>query len=109
MSDSFSEKPYSSRREAEPADEPDEPSLQVRREPRMRINYRRLLGGFALLFMLTGALLVCFIRGGLLNWQRNWDGSTWIELNQPGHVAGFVFLGLGAVIVVFLFSLEKRP
>lgn len=109
MSESFSDKPYSSRREPEPNFDRDETPPQLRREPGMRINYRRLLAGFAFLFLLTGTLLLCFIRGGLLNWHRNWDGSTWVGLNEPGHIAGFVFLGLGAVILVFLFSLEKRP
>ena len=107
MSDSFSDKPFTPRRERERTDDPVEPPPLVRREPGMRINYRRLLAGFAFLFILTGVLLVCFIEGGLLN-QRRIGGWYFVDLGEPGHIVGFVFLGLGAVLFVFLFSLEKR-
>ena len=103
----FSEKPYPPRRETPPEAYPDEPSL-VKREPGLRINWRRMLGGFAFLFLLVGAILVCFVRGGVFNPQRHWDGFTFRTLDEPGHIVGFVFLGVGAVCFVILFSLEKR-
>jgi hypothetical protein len=111
MSSSFSDKPYSSRHDPEHALDGEEPAPrppQIRREPGMRINYRRLLAGFASLFIVAGFLLLCFIRGGLANPHRHWDGSSYIELNDLGHIFGFVLLGLGASMFVFLFSLEKR-
>ena len=107
MSSSFSEKPPPPRREPDPEAYPEEPPL-VKREPGVRINWRRLLAGFALLFLLVGAILVCFVRGGLLNPHRHFGMGSVITLDEAGHVVGFVFLGVGAVCFVILFSLEKR-
>jgi hypothetical protein len=111
MSSSFSDKPYPPPRGPEPpppvyADELLPPRYQ--REPGTRLNFRRLLAGMSLLFILLGALLLCFIHGGLLNPQGFLGGPRWIQLDRPGHVAGFICLGIGAVGFVFLFSLEKR-
>jgi hypothetical protein len=76
------------------------------------MNIRRLIGGLSFLCFLTGALLVLLVPGGLLNpWQNGWPraGGLWpnITLDQPGHIAGFVLLGIGAVGFVVLFSLNK--
>jgi hypothetical protein len=103
----FSERPYPPRREPEPEAYPVEAPL-VKREPGLRINWRRMLGGFAFLFLVVGAILVCFVEGGLFNPVRHWDGRTFRNLDGVGHVFGYVFLGVGAACFVFLFSLEKR-
>src|SRR5262245_52087152 len=109
MTSSFSDKPYSSRPESLRSDDREEPSLTVRREPGLRFNWRRFLIGMAFLLILTGLLLICFIPGGLLNPFRHWDGSVQRPLDLPGHIVGFVLLGVGAVLVVVIFSLERRP
>ena len=108
MSSSFSDKPFPPSREAKHVEEPLDLAPSLQREPGMRLNFRRLLAGFALLFLLTGVLLLCFIEGGLVNQRHGGFGARYIELGDPGHIVGFVFLGLGAVVFVFLFSLEKR-
>jgi hypothetical protein len=109
MSSSFSDKPYPPpRSDMPPPAYHDEPP-RFRHEPRTRLNLRRLLAGMSSLLILLGALLICFIHGGLLN-QRSepFSGRRWVELNEPGHIIGFISLGIGAVGFVFLFSLEKR-
>jgi len=110
MSSSFSDKPYPPPRGAEPPPiaYPDEPPPAYRHEPGTRLNFRRLLAGMSLLFMLTGTLLVCFIYGGLVNQRHNPFGGRFVDLREPGHIIGFICLGIGAVGFVFLFSLEKR-
>ncbi|MCI0456402.1 MAG: hypothetical protein L0Z62_05420 [Gemmataceae bacterium] len=73
------------------------------------MNIRRLIGGLSFLFFLVGALLVCFIPGGFLNphpFLLSWMEG--VSLNQPWHIVGFVFLGVGAVGFVVLYSLEKK-
>ncbi len=75
------------------------------------MNIRRLIGGLSFLFFLVGALLVCFIPGGFLNpipvgAVGDWMAGVW--LNRPWHIVGFVFLGVGAVGFVVLYSLEKK-
>ena len=120
MNSSFSDKPFSGpppRREFEesvPSTEdlrqsPQQTSPWPGRGPRTRLNLRRLLTGFSILFLLAGVLLLCFIPGGFLNqrWQP-FTGEHFVTLNEPGHVVGFICLGLGAVGFVFLFSLERR-
>jgi hypothetical protein len=110
MSSSFSDKPYPPPRGPEPPPTayPDEPLPPFRRPPRTRLNFRRLLAGMSLLFILLGLLLICFIHGGLLNQRWDFTGRRWIELNDPGHIIGFICIGIGAVGFVLLFSLEKR-
>ena len=79
------------------------------------MNFRRLIGGLSFLVFLTGALLICFIPGGLLNplyvgYSHQWlDG--WRPLNEVGHIIGFVCIGVAAVGFVVLWSLERpqRP
>jgi hypothetical protein len=77
------------------------------------MNIRRLIGSLSFLFFLIGALLVCLVPGGVFNpwpvgyWHSaagHWPGIT---LDQPGHIIGFVLLGIGAVGFVVLFSLNK--
>ena len=110
MSSSFSDKPYPPPRSPEPPPPvyADEPLPRYQREPGTRLNFHRLLAGMSLLCILVGALLLCFVRGGLLNPQGFLGGPRWIELDRPGHIVGFICLGIGAVGFVFLFSLEKR-
>jgi hypothetical protein len=110
MSSSFSDKPYPPPRAAEPppAAYPDEPPLHFHREPRTRFNFRRFLAGMSVLFILLGLLLICFVHGGLLNQRWDITGRRWVDLNQPGHVFGFISLGVGAIGFVVLFSFEKR-
>jgi hypothetical protein len=67
------------------------------------MNIRRLIGGLSFLALLVGALLLCFIPGGLVNTTLGM-----IHLNQAGHIFGFILLGLGAVGLVVLWSLEKK-
>lgn len=109
MSSSFSDKPYPPPRGPEPPPTayPDEP-LPFRREPRTRINFRRLLAGLSFLFILLGTLLICFVYGGILNQRHGFAGTRFIDLGEPGHIIGFISLGIGAVGFVILFSLEKR-
>jgi hypothetical protein len=109
MSSSFSDKPYPPPRgpEVPPTAYPDE-LPHFRREPRTRFNFRRFIAGMSLLFILLGALLVCFVHGGLVNQRSDITGRRWVDLNTPGHVFGFISLGIGAIGFVLLFSFEKR-
>ncbi len=110
MSSSFSDKPSPIRREPEAGEAlySHEPP-RLRHEQRVRLNYRRLLAGLSLLFIVTGLLLLCFIHGGLVNQRFDFmSGRRFIALDHAGHIIGFICLGIGAVGFVFLFSLEKR-
>jgi hypothetical protein len=107
MSSSFSEKPMPHAAGGEPLEPHYAEPLPRAVQEAWRINYRKLLGGFCFLFILTGFLLLAFYPGGFLNQWPTPFGSR-IELNQAGHVFGFICLGLGAIGIVFLLSLEKR-
>jgi hypothetical protein len=72
----------------------------------MRLNVRKLIGGLSLLFLITGALLICFIPGGLFN-QIDFGLGRVVVFDRPGHIIGFILMGVGAVGFVVLFSLEK--
>jgi hypothetical protein len=76
---------------------------------------KRLLLGFAILFLLAGALLVCLAPGGLLHKTSASQGNIMgfeilgepaVHLGMPGPIAGFVLLGIGAVGLVFRFALK---
>jgi hypothetical protein len=119
MSSSFSDKPYPPPRHPEPPptaypDEPpptaypDDPPPRFRREPGTRFNFRRFLAGMSVLFILLGALLICFVHGGLLNQKWGFNGGRYVDFNHPGGVFGFLSLAVGAIGFVVLFSFEKR-
>ncbi|HYT89864.1 MAG TPA: hypothetical protein VEL76_14235 [Gemmataceae bacterium] len=78
------------------------------------MNWKRLITGLSLLCLLTGVLLICFATGGFLNRTHHPDFGrhdaltiNGIFLDMPGPVAGFVFLGVGAVGLVVVFSMNK--
>jgi hypothetical protein len=81
------------------------------------MNFKRLIGGLSFLTLFTGVLLLLFIPGGFLNpYPQVYVDLVGprgilpggVSLDQPGHIAGFVLLGVGAVGFVVLWSL-KRP
>jgi hypothetical protein len=112
MSSSFSDKPPPSPPVPEqqppyldlPPPHPRRPDPRLHGEPGVRINPRNLLAGFSTLLLVIGALLVCFVDGGLITRGLHHV----MDLHRPGHVIGYICMALGAIGFVFWFSLETR-
>jgi hypothetical protein len=105
MSSPFSDKPYPRPNPPEAAPvNPEEPRYY---SPRRRFNVRRFIGGISLLLFIIGALLLLFIEGGLARPIPGLPYSASVRLDRPGHIVGFVLVGLAAMGFILLWSFEK--
>lgn len=106
MSSPFSDKPFPRPQppEAEPVI-PDEPRYFP--PPRRRFNVRRFIAGISLMLFIIGALLLLFIPGGLARPIPGLPYSASVRLDAPGHIIGFVLVGIAVMGFILLWSFEK--
>jgi hypothetical protein len=106
MSSPFSDKPYP--RPNPPAAEPvNYEELRFPSPPRRRFNLRRFLAGISLLLLVIGALLLLFVPGGLARPIPGLPYSASVRLDAPGHIVGFILVGLALTGFILLWSFEK--
>jgi hypothetical protein len=80
-----------------------------RRPGQRALTLKRVLTAYALYTLLLGGLFLCFGQGGLVN-RRGWNYPHYeIRLDMPGPIVGWIFLGIGSVLLVLVWSLKPAP